>query len=149
MQQHMQDQEVMITVYPDAIPLQLSCSPGRSIWALVFSAACFSGGACQCRGHKRCRLNTWVGKIPWKRSGNPLQHACLENLADREAWRTTVYAGSHSSLNGCSLGLQKSQQPQIHHLCPILDQGACTGGRQDTLAPALKGIYLITRHQVS
>ena len=57
--------------------------------------------------------------------------------------------GSYSSLNGCSPGLQKSQQPQIHHLCLILDQGACTGGRQDTLAPALKGIYLITMHQVS
>ena len=22
---------------------------------------------CQCRRHKRCRLNPWVGKIPWRR----------------------------------------------------------------------------------
>ena len=33
----------------------------------------FSGGtsgkesACQCRRHKRCRFNLWVGKIPWSR----------------------------------------------------------------------------------
>ena len=34
----------------------------------------FSGGAsgkepdCQCRRHKRCGFNSWVGKIPWKRA---------------------------------------------------------------------------------
>ena len=50
--------------------------------------------------------------------------------------------GSHSSLKGCSLGLQKSQEPQIHHLRLVLDQGSCTEGREDTLAPALKGIHL-------
>ena len=22
---------------------------------------------------------TWVGKIPWRRHGNPLQYSCLEN----------------------------------------------------------------------
>ena len=24
--------------------------------------------ACQCRRHKRCRFNLWVGKIPWRRA---------------------------------------------------------------------------------
>ena len=24
----------------------------------------------------------WVGKIPWRRNGNPLQYACLENPMD-------------------------------------------------------------------
>ena len=34
----------------------------------------FPGGAsgeepaCQCRRHKRCRFNPWVGKIPWRRA---------------------------------------------------------------------------------
>ena len=34
----------------------------------------FPGGAsgkepvCQCRRHKRCRFNSWVGKIPWRRA---------------------------------------------------------------------------------
>ena len=27
--------------------------------------------ACQCRRHKRCRLNPWVGKIPWRRAWQP------------------------------------------------------------------------------
>ena len=37
----------------------------------------FSGGtsgkesACQCRRHKRCRFNPWVGKIPWRRAWQP------------------------------------------------------------------------------
>ena len=37
----------------------------------------FPGGAgskesvCQCKRHKRCRFNPWVGKIPWKRAGQP------------------------------------------------------------------------------
>ena len=35
---------------------------------------CFPGGpsgkepACQCRGHKRCRFDPWLGKIPWRRA---------------------------------------------------------------------------------
>ena len=33
----------------------------------------------QCR---RLRFNPWVGKIPWKRNGNPLQNSCLENSMD-------------------------------------------------------------------
>ena len=47
----------------------------------------FPGGAsgkepaCQCRRHKRQRpgFKPWVGKIPWRRRGNPLQYSCLEN----------------------------------------------------------------------
>ena len=37
----------------------------------------FSGGtsgkesACQCRRHKRLRLDPWVGKIPWRRACQP------------------------------------------------------------------------------
>ena len=27
--------------------------------------------ACQCRGHKRCRFDPWVGKTPWRRAGQP------------------------------------------------------------------------------
>ena len=26
---------------------------------------------CQCRRHKRCGFNLWVGKIPWKRTWQP------------------------------------------------------------------------------
>ena len=37
----------------------------------------FPGGAsgkeptCQCRKHKRCRFDPWVGKIPWRRASQP------------------------------------------------------------------------------
>ena len=39
---------------------------------------------CQCRRHKRCRFNPWVGKIPWRRA------SCLENPMDRGARWATV-----------------------------------------------------------
>ena len=32
--------------------------------------------ACLCRRHKRCRFDSWVGKILWRRDGNPLQYSC-------------------------------------------------------------------------
>ena len=35
-------------------------------------------------------LDTWVGKIPWRRNGNPLQDSCLGNLMNRGAWQATV-----------------------------------------------------------
>ena len=56
----------------------------------------FPGGAsgkeptCQCRRHRKCELNPWVGKIPFRRDGNPFQYSCLENPMDRIAWWTTV-----------------------------------------------------------
>ena len=40
--------------------------------------------ACQCRGHG---FNPRIRKIPWRRTGNPLQYSCLENPMDRGAWR--------------------------------------------------------------
>ena len=35
-------------------------------------------------------FNPWVGKIPWRRDGNPLQYSCLENPMDRGAWWATI-----------------------------------------------------------
>ena len=34
-----------------------------------------------------CRL----GRSPGGENGNPLQHSCLENSVDREAWQSTVH----------------------------------------------------------
>ena len=42
-------------------------------------------------GDQRYALDSWVGKNPWRRAGNPLQYSCLENPMDREAWRATVH----------------------------------------------------------
>ena len=46
----------------------------------------FPGGAngkepsCQCRRHKSCGFNPWVGKIPGGSHASPPQYPCLENL---------------------------------------------------------------------
>ena len=40
---------------------------------------------CQCRRHKRCGFNPWVGKIPWKRASNSLQYSCLENPMNKRS----------------------------------------------------------------
>ena len=48
------------------------------------------------RDYLQCRRPTDVGLIPGSRRspagghGNPLQHSCLENPMDREAWQATV-----------------------------------------------------------
>ena len=36
------------------------------------------------------RDSGWVGKILWRRHGNPLQYSCLDNPMDRGAWQATV-----------------------------------------------------------
>ena len=41
-------------------------------WVVVFRTTLPGGAsgkepACQCRRHKRCGFNPWVGKIPWRR----------------------------------------------------------------------------------
>ena len=45
----------------------------------------------QCRRHKRCRFDPWVGKISWRRKWQPAPIFLLENSMDRGAWRTTVH----------------------------------------------------------
>ena len=37
------------------------------------------------------QFDSWVGKIPWRRTCNPLQYSCLENPTARGAWWTTVH----------------------------------------------------------
>ena len=40
---------------------------------------------------KRRAFNPWVGEMPWRGHGNPLQYSCLENPMNRGAWRATVH----------------------------------------------------------
>ena len=49
--------------------------------------------ACQCR---RQGFDPWIGTTPWRRDCNPLQHLCLKNSIDREAWWTTVHGVAKS-----------------------------------------------------
>ena len=47
--------------------------------------------ACQCRRHKRCWFDPWVGKIPGGRHGSPLQYSCLKNPMTRGTWQARVH----------------------------------------------------------
>ena len=35
-------------------------------------------------------VRPWIGKIPWRRNGNPLRYSCLGNPMDRGAWQVAV-----------------------------------------------------------
>ena len=45
---------------------------------------------------EQCKFNPWVGKIPFRRDGNPFQYSCLENPMDRIAWWAMVHRVSRS-----------------------------------------------------
>ena len=51
---------------------------------------------CQCRRHRICGFNPWVGKIPGGGNGNPLWYSCLQDLMDRGAWQATVHGVAKS-----------------------------------------------------
>ena len=41
-------------------------------------------------GHKRCRFEPWVGKMPWSRKWQPTPMFLLE-ITDKGAWQATVH----------------------------------------------------------
>ena len=43
----------------------------ESLWEAVPGGAVGKESACQCRRHKRCGFNPWIGKIPWNRKWQP------------------------------------------------------------------------------
>ena len=65
----------------------------------IYISMGFSGGAsgkepaCQCRRHKRCKLDPWIWEPLKEGNGNPLQYSWLENPMDRGAWRAMVHWG--------------------------------------------------------
>ena len=42
-----------------------------------------------CLECRRPGFTPWVGKIPWRRTWQPLWYSCLENPMDKRAWRAT------------------------------------------------------------
>ena len=46
--------------------------------------------------HKRRGFDPWVGKISWRRNGNPLQYSCLENAMCGGAWWAIVQGVAQS-----------------------------------------------------
>ena len=86
----------------------------------------------QCR---RPRFETWVGKIPWKGNGYPLQYACLENPmdwgpreSDRTYWLNNNNNGIMASLPDneyqrggiCIVGFDLASKVTCHHFCQFL-----------------------------
>ena len=70
----------LLGIYPEKITVQKI--HGTSVFivvlfAVVLQQLVFPPGAsgkksiCQCRRHKRCRFNPWVGKITWRRAQQP------------------------------------------------------------------------------
>ena len=49
--------------------------------------------ACQCR---RCRIDPWVRKIPWRRKWQLIQYACQGNPMDKGDWGATVHGVTKS-----------------------------------------------------
>ena len=49
------------------------------------------GLTCPCRRCKRQEFDPWVGKIPWRRNGNPLPYSCLENSWTQEPGRLNTW----------------------------------------------------------
>ena len=66
---------------------------------------------------------TWVqslvGKIPWRRTCNPLQYFCLESSIDIGAWRATV-CGVAKSQRRLSMNTFKNNWSKFGFTCCIM-----------------------------
>ena len=49
-------------------PEDAGASTQRLTLRMTYVIKSFSGATCQCRRHRRCGFNPWVGKIPWRRT---------------------------------------------------------------------------------
>ena len=74
------------------VTIRLCTKPGLPRWLNGKESAS------QCRRHRRHEFHLWVGKIPWKGNGNPLQYSCLENPMDRGTWQATVHGVSKTQM---------------------------------------------------
>ena len=64
--------------------------------ALRIYGASGEESTCQCRRHKKCGFDPWVGKTPWIGNGTPLQYSCLKSAMERRAWWDTVHGAAES-----------------------------------------------------
>ena len=107
--------------------LNLPLMPLRRLISKLRCLMDFPGGtrtkepACQCRKHKRCRFNPWVGKIPWRRSWQPTPVFLPGESMDRGAWRATVHrvAKSRTWLKQLNMHTFSHWGPKISKLALI------------------------------
>ena len=72
--------------------------------------------ACQCRRHKRCRFDPWVGKIPWRRAQPTPVFLSGESMG-RGAWRATVHGVTKSQTWLKGLSTHTAQCTIFHAKC--------------------------------
>ena len=66
------------------------------------SGACGKEPACQCRSHKRCGFDPWVGKIPLSRKWQPTVIFLPGESHRQKGWGTTVHR-----VTECQTGLKQ------------------------------------------
>ena len=89
---------------------------------------------------RRCRFDPWVGKIPQRRNGKPLQYSCLGNPMHRGLWWTTVH-GVANELDGTT-----QQQWADSKLCAIYFCMSPTDLVQDRITGEVKETYLVVHN---
>ena len=70
----------------------------------ILSTMGFPGGTsgkeltCQCRRHRRCGFNPWVGKIPWRRKWQPTPLFLPREFLDSGACQAIVHGVTKSQI---------------------------------------------------
>ena len=96
---------------------------------------CGKESACQCRSHRRCGFDPWVGKIPWRRKWQPTALFLPGSPMDRGAWRATAHGVTKSqtrlSNRVCTHGPIKNQMHRWEAFCGARTQYAQEVETQD------------------
>ena len=109
-------------IYNHAVPKQLLCFSLSVQYSMGFQGgASGKEPACQCRRHKRCGFNPWVGKIPWRRAWQPIPVLSrLENPMDRGARWSTVHRVAKSPTQLKRLSIQHTVFNKLHEIVNTL-----------------------------
>ena len=113
---------------------------GRTLDLLWTSRWCgCKESACKCWRCKRHRSDSWVWKIPWMRTWQPLQYSCLRNIIDRGARWATVH-GVTKSLAWLSTHT---------HALALLQRAVGIRGRLQKVSRPLESTYLALHDEKS
>ena len=77
----------------DSLPTELS---GFTQWSCQSGASLVAQMVKRQLAVRETGFDPWVGKIPWRKEGYPLQYSGLENSMDGGAWRATDHGVTKS-----------------------------------------------------
>ena len=77
----------------DSLPTELS---GFTQWSCQSGASLVAQVVKRQLAVRETGFDPWVGKIPWRKEGYPLQYSGLENSMDGGAWRATDHGVTKS-----------------------------------------------------